>query len=380
MKEAATWTAGDTSTWWLSLQTVGVMRILFLVPTLGLFCAPLWSQESNPVRQVTWVEISAGCYHTCGITSDGTAYCWGGDGKGELGTGTTDNSHAPVPVAGNLRFAAISAGQSHTCGITVDGSTYCWGTNSSGELGNGTTERSPMPVPVTGNFRFATISAGNSRTCGLTADGAAYCWGTDPGCGSGKNEESPCRVAGDLHFSSIRQGGLISRACGVTNAGQAFCWGDTPIAASVDMTFATYSPGATHTCGVTPEGAVYCWGTVAKDFKWGPTPTQVSPDLRLGALSSGAMHSCGISEDGRAFCWGNNNQGQLGHGKRSGSLVAEPVSGDLKFSVISAGMLFHTCGVTVEGDAYCWGNNAYGQCGTRVYKNTPVRVADPPGS
>jgi alpha-tubulin suppressor-like RCC1 family protein len=68
----------------------------------------------------------------------------------------------------------------------------------------------------------------------------------------------------------------------------------------------------------------------------------------------------------------------LGHGKSQGSLVPAPVSGDLRFAVISAGLLFHTCGVTVEGVAYCWGNNAYGQCGSGRYANAPARVAEPP--
>ncbi|MBW1757248.1 MAG: hypothetical protein JRJ80_13885 [Deltaproteobacteria bacterium] len=135
-------------------------RVFVLVVLgLALFCTPLWSQEDNPVGQVTWLEVSAGFYHTCGITSDGIAYCWGGNGKGELGTGTTDNSPTPVPVAGDFRFATISSGVSHSCGLTVDGSTYCWGRNSRGELGTGTTDNSPTPVPVTGGLRFTTIGA-----------------------------------------------------------------------------------------------------------------------------------------------------------------------------------------------------------------------------
>ena len=221
------------------------------------------------------------------------------------------------------------------------------------------------------------ISAGWNRTCGLTANGAAYCWGEEPGCGSGKDEVRPCRVAGDLHFISVQQG--LRRACGVTDAGRAFCWGDTPIAVSADMTFATLNPGADPTCGVTSEGAVYCWGSIGKDSGWGPTPTHINPEFKLAKLSSGGFHICGISEDGRAFCWGNNRQGQLGTGKSSAPLVPEAVSGNLRFASISAGFFAHTCGVSVEGDAYCWGNNAHGQCGTGVYKNTPVRVADPPG-
>jgi alpha-tubulin suppressor-like RCC1 family protein len=36
------------------------------------------------------------------------------------------------------------------CGVTVDGTAYCWGENSDGQLGNGTTTSSIVPVKVAG--------------------------------------------------------------------------------------------------------------------------------------------------------------------------------------------------------------------------------------
>ena len=90
--------------------------------------------------------------HTCGVTTSGAAYCWGFGQSGELGAGPTiTQSLTPVQVSGGLSFVAVSAGGFHTCGITsaptLD-TAYCWGANFQGQLGNGTTTSSSTPVQV----------------------------------------------------------------------------------------------------------------------------------------------------------------------------------------------------------------------------------------
>jgi alpha-tubulin suppressor-like RCC1 family protein len=90
-------------------------------------------------------QITVGGGHACGLTADGTAYCWGDNRAGQLGDSTTVNRADPVPVAGGLKFKAISAGYAHTCAQTMDGSVACWGLNSVGELGDSVT--GPRLVP-----------------------------------------------------------------------------------------------------------------------------------------------------------------------------------------------------------------------------------------
>src|SRR5205809_6133420 len=52
--------------------------------------------------------LSAGP-HDCMVTSGGVAYCWGVNGSGQLGDGSTNESRTPVRVAGGLEFTTVSA-------------------------------------------------------------------------------------------------------------------------------------------------------------------------------------------------------------------------------------------------------------------------------
>lgn len=95
----------------------------------------------------TFRSISAGHGFTCAVDTDDRAWCWGGSNQhGELGTGDNTAHAAPTLVAGNLRWGTIWARQS-ACG-TAYGTIFCWGLNGSGQLGDGTTADRNAPVAV----------------------------------------------------------------------------------------------------------------------------------------------------------------------------------------------------------------------------------------
>ncbi len=76
-------------------------------------------------------------------------------------------------------------------------------------------------------------------------------------------------------------------------------------------------------------------------------------------------NSCAVV-NGQAFCWGNNMSGQLGEGSNSSSMIGSPtlVSGLTSgvTSIATGGVNGNACAV-VNGAAYCWGDNEYGQLG-----------------
>ena len=101
-------------------------------------------------------------------------------------------------------------------------------------------------------------------------------------------------------------------------------------------------------------------------------------NLAFAAVSVGAYHTCGVTAVGDAYCWGDNRYGQLGDGTGIDRTSPVPVVRGLSFAAVSA-MGSHSCGVTTVGDAYCWGYNNYGQLGdgTLINRSFPVPVGWP---
>jgi len=365
-----------------------------------------WSQQlpsATPGSPSTFTVVSAGGYHTCGVTASDAGYCWGDNGSGDLGSGTTPDSAIPVPVTavGGHTFATASTGNHFTCALTTNGAAYCWGDNSSGQLGNGTTTNSTTPVAAAPGITFATISAGLSHTCGVTPRGTAYCWGLNDngqlGNGTTTNSSAAVAVSGGITFATVSAGGR--HTCGVDSSAKAFCWGfngtgqlgdgstansSVPLAVSGVISFAAVSAGSSHTCGVDRGGTALCWGFNGNgELGDGSTSNRSTPVVVGGALlhfanvSAGgsASHTCGVDTSGNALCWGFNGQGQLGNGTTTNSATPVPVSGGITFARVSGGAS-HTCGVTGRGAAYCWGHNMAGELGngTFVSSSTPVPV------
>ena len=177
---------------------------------------------------IVFSSIIASKEFTCALSSASRAFCWGSNGSGWLGNGTTTPSDRPVAVAGNQTFAALSASYIHVCGVTTAGAAYCWGNNYDGELGDGTSLNiRTTPVKVVGVPALRNVTAGGATSCGVTTAGVAWCWGKGTfgqlGNGSQASSRTPVRVAGAQTWQVVESG--YYHSCGLTTSGEAYCWG-----------------------------------------------------------------------------------------------------------------------------------------------------------
>ncbi len=203
----------------------------------------------------------------------------------------------------------------------------------------------------------------------------------------------------NLALRSVSVGGF--HACSVADDGNVYCWGLNsagqlgdltfrnkagPVRVGAgNLTFKAVTAGGGHTCAVTPTGDAYCWGlsTSGQVGDGGPigsrpSPVQVIGNLEFVLVSAGGAHTCGVTVGGDAYCWGDATSGQLGIGPTSSSSapVMVPVpAGELPdFMAVSTGGS-HTCAVLFQA-ARCWGLNDAGQLGdaTTQTRESPVEV------
>ena len=369
----------------------------------------------------TYVSVAAGGAHTCALTAAGAAYCWGRGESGQLGvpvstTCAIDSANFPCrltpgAVRTALVFTQLTAGGAHTCGLTSDGTAYCWGSNLVGQLGDNSNTDRNAPVAVLTALKFVSIDAGAQHTCALTSDGTAYCWGRNDrgqlGDATSFNRLVPVAVSGGLKFERIAAGGFnIGHTCALTNNGAAYCWGDnergqlgigtvdvlvshpTPQLVAGGLTFTRLSAGlGRHNCALTAAGIAYCWG----ENSYGAlgdgssvdraTPIPVSGGLAFAQVSAGGFvgHSCGFDANGAAYCWGDNEVGALGNGTTNDKFTPFPVAGAFTLKSMDSGFR-HTCAITTNGILYCWGSNGAGQLGvsSTVAQSVPSRVVGQP--
>ena len=379
------------------------------------------------VYSPTFVELVKGTQHACARSASGALYCWGANGAGQLGsiaapqkncisivgqTGPAECSSSPVPSTSSLTFVQVSAGGTHSCGLTGAGEAYCWGANSAHVLSTASETCSGgglcvlTPLKVGGAPVFTWIGNGFEHFCGLPANGLAHCWGTNEfgqigatvaeSCDGTPCTRVPVMVNGGLAFQKMSLGWY--HTCGLTTAGEAYCWGwnfygqlgidrtsdfrsgeSSPVPVATPLRFASISAGRDHTCALTPEGIAYCWGlntfgqlgdgTAADYPQLALVPRAVAGGLSFNSLATGLEHTCALTAAGIAYCWGHNFReastefgGQLGDGTFETRLTPTPVAGSIAFVQLGAGRAT-TCGRMATGAIYCWGSNENAQVG-----------------
>jgi uncharacterized repeat protein (TIGR01451 family) len=379
----------------LLAMSLGGLALLALLPMNAQ--AQLPSMTVPPATQV-----AAGGFHTCALTTTGGVQCWGFNGTGQLGDGSTDDSRDPVTVSGLASgVVAITAGIHHTCALTTAGAVKCWGSSSGNDLYN------TIPVTVSGLASgVAAVAAGSYHTCALTTAGGVKCWGSNVGgqLGDGSTDDSstPVQVGGlTSGVAAIAAGNF--HTCALLTAGGVECWGanyygelgdGSNIDSHVPVAVIGLPGGATaiaagnlHTCAVTLAGAVKCWGgNMDGELGNGSETASAVPlavtglDNGMVAVTAGFYHTCAMGMNGGVKCWGANYEGELGNGHSGVDLrsdVPVQVTGLTSGMVAISAGITHTCALTTAGAITCWGSNSDGDLGDGTVTNatTPVAVS-----
>ncbi len=351
-------------------------------------------------------RVAAGTYHTCGLLAGGGVKCWGYNGYGEIGDGTTTQRDAPVPVSSVSNAVDVCAGGFHSCALIADGTAQCWGYNGYGEIGNGTTSNATSPVAVTGLSNAVSITCGEYHTCATIADGTARCWGYNAYGELGTNNTTQATTPAAVKYPSgttfdmnrsLAAGGY--HTCAVHGGTLVSCWGyngygevgdgtTTTRLAPVTTTLAggltpkSLGLGVYHSCAVTASGTAQCWGYngygglgdgTATD-RWSPVNVLgMTGTTRPVTITAGTYYSCSLVANSTFQCWGFNQHGQLGDGTTTNASVPMTVSW-LWYGMSLAAGGQQTCTILTDGTARCWGLGADGQLGDGGTSDSTIAV------
>jgi alpha-tubulin suppressor-like RCC1 family protein len=334
-----------------------------------------------------FVQVSAGAYHTCGLTTRGNVDCWGSH-KSDLSKmfNTEIDSGFKPPVG---KFIQVSAGRmgdpphkrsastwGHTCALSDVGAIHCWGAeHSRNHLPDNRCNGYKPKLPIDG-VRYLKVSAGRDYTCGLSDEGAIECFGAGrKGPDTRGHVPTSAKPKRDIHqgaqrFTDVSAGSY--HTCGVTDVGSILCFDQNPNHGDKGVglpettlrrdksyfgfpklpesgtKYVRVQTSSTHTCGLTDVGSMECWGSDVYGEANGYRPLVHAQSTHFVQIAVGVYHrTCGLGVDGRIKCQGF---GVHGHDNKE---YRKPKKGDT-FSTISVGER-HSCALATDGSVHCKG-------------------------
>ena len=335
----------------------------------------------------SWSSVSAGTTYTCGISAeDASGWCWGSQEYAEMGYGETDDATRALPqqIATDdvQTWSQLSAGKTMACGIAADeaitGSAWCWGLQRSGSLGTDDVSDaygSPVQVgvyPCVGepgcaydsniDLTWERLAVGHFGACGITTERALWCWG------EGNKGQLGDGAQGTQLYNEYYQEPHRSAFLGIDEVwhtslfivGEASDWYD--IAASKGDNTTDSRCGIRELADGYHQGTLWCWGggIVGGGHL---VPTQVGTEENWTKVALGKDQACAINSEAELWCWGANLEGELGVGDQTNR--SAPTLVGAGWIDVAAGWL-QTCGIKNEdfptfsatGALYCWGDNS----------------------
>ena len=289
--------------------------------------------------------------HNCAIMTNGSLYCWGENSHGQLGIGSTTQQTTPqlVNLGSGVKAVDVSVGQDFTCAVTDAGALMCWGDNGYGKLGIGstssTTYSTPQNASLPTNRKAVDVQLGRHFAYALLDNGDVVSWGRNHvgylGIGNTTTMYSPTVVSLDSQRQVVSISAGKQHGCIGYDNGSVVCTGrdvygqqgTNSASESNDLTFSYTNAlanlsvfalaGQYTSCALLANGTAQCWGYGGNgQMGDGTTGNNHYPDDLVNTpsgrfivdMSMSGSHACIVLDDGSVACWGNNNKGQLGLG------------------------------------------------------------------
>ncbi|MCA9626817.1 MAG: chromosome condensation regulator RCC1, partial [Myxococcales bacterium] len=309
--------------------------------------APVELTFSEPLVQLQFSQNSS-----FALSSSGNVWAWGDNDSGQLGLGADDPNTldeairtSPEQVSGVSNVTSIARGYDHTLLLLTDGTVLAFGENGKGQLGTGGTEDSDTPTAVPGLTDIVQLAAGSASSYALDASGKLYAWGRNQ-YGNLANATSDT----DAHDTPMEITGLpplVQLACGrdhvlaLDETGKLWGWGlnssnqvgqydtavwgsplTTPVELPWNSDVVMVHAQANQSFIELRGGRILGWGQnvngslgVATDED---LPEPIEPVFALDRLLDvgvGALHGVAMRNDGAVFAWGWSSEGSLGGGE-----------------------------------------------------------------
>ena len=369
-------------------------------------------------------SIEGGPNHTCAILTSGRVYCWGSNAYKRMGINSHTNPLSPpydpdsppgsssiylwpqeLPLASEDKVVSLSA-DDYTCLIRNNGTVKCVGTNY----------QNPLDDHPTGELDFGvqqavSIAVGIEASCALLGNGEIRCWGNNfhgilgKPVALGRNTDESTMLPETVNFPEGKKALSLSlkdyTACALLEDGEVYCWGGNkrgqvgiasdssetkfycrrhfpnPIDEDgnfIDEYSELYDSSASYpTPPEGPGGELLDDCAVDNSRKIYALPTKVDLDdivdgvsikRKALAVSMTSHFSCAILDNKKIKCWGgyiDRNTDRINEIYTLSGLPeeAEPLS--------IAGGGTHLCVFLAGGDAYCAGNNLFGQLGNITF-------------
>ena len=302
----------------------------------------------NTSRGIRFSQLSGSKYDgsnsygfSLAVGSDGNAYAWGNNSCGQLGDGTRTNRTTPVMVknpegvSADFTYVQVSAGYEHSLAVGSDGYAYAWGDNYRGQLGNntrGNSSNAPVrvrdpasPTDTSIGLKAVQVSTGTYHSLAVGSDGYAYAWGYNSNGQLGNNSYSDSSVPVRVRDPA------------------------SPYDTSKGLHAVQVSGGYYHSLAVGSDGYAYAWGyngygqlgnksysssSVPVHVRDPASPTDSSKGLKATQFIAGDHHSLAVSPNGYTYACGYNGFGQLGNDSTDLSRVPVAVTFNLQLAII----------------------------------------------